>query len=112
MWRTEEVGAYKVVGTLHIVNICLGNMLEASKMMIGMIAHLMALRNNTSVEVGILAHIVSYHEESGVYPKLFQCLQNERRRLRYRSVVKREIYRTFVAVHSPGCTWKQPTQPY
>ena len=70
-------------------------MLESSKMVVCMITHLMTCRYYLPIQIGVFAHIVAHHKECGTNVKLRQCLENERRRLGYWSIVKCDIHRPF-----------------
>ena len=73
--------------------------------------HLMAVGHYGVIQLRVLVHIVAYHEERGLGAVAAERVEYEWRRLRYRTVVKRQIYCTLVLVHAPDGLRKEPTQP-
>ena len=76
-------------------------MLESSKMVVCMITHPMTYRYYLPIQIGVFAHIVAHHKESGMNTELSESLQNEWCCLGDRTIVKREVYSTLILVHPP-----------
>ena len=103
---TMDIG----IGFLDVEHIVTQRMAKATDVIVGMVAYLMSLVDNLLVERGILPDIIANHEESGLDTKLAECLKNEGCRLRYRTVVERQINCPFATIHTPECLWIEPAQ--
>jgi hypothetical protein len=106
--RTEEVGVDYLVGLLYIIII--GNNIVAQRtyMVIGMVAHLMALIEYAAIEVGMAHHVFAHHEEGGLGTILLEGIEDERCGLRYGPIVEGEIYRVLLWIDAPECLGVYP----
>ena len=101
-WGGTYIVAVDVgIGFLHVVAIFLDGMAESYDVVVGMVAHLVALGLYTFEEFGILTHVVAHHEEGGLGVELLECLENEWGSLGDWAVVESQVYCPFVTVHSP-----------
>ena len=105
------MGAYQLVCLLCVVDVSLGEVLEAAIMVEGVVAHLMTFFHHLAEEMRVFPHIVANHEEGRLSPVMAQGFENERRGFWNGTVVEREIYGMFMLVHAPQGSWKHPTQP-
>jgi len=74
---------------------------EAADVIVGVIAHLMALIHNLLKQVEMFPHVVAHHEEGGFDIVVAKGLKNERRRLGNGTIVERQVNCMFGVVHSP-----------
>jgi hypothetical protein len=65
------------IGFLHVVAIFLDGMAESYDVVVGMVAHLVALGLYAFEEFGILTHVVAHHEEGGVYAVLTEYIEDK-----------------------------------
>ena len=100
--RPEQASVDDVVGLLHVKDVGYGPVLKRSKVIESVVAHDVPLGHNPVVQVMVSEHVLANHEESGLYSEFLQRVKNERGRLGDRPVIKRQINRTLVLVHSPS----------
>ena len=106
----EKVAVNEVVGLQHIAMVAAGlrNKLDV---IVRVIADTMATAQHLFIEFGVLVHVVAYHEEGCLHAVTVQCIKNPRRSFGDRTIVERQIYTTFVGVHTPDGTRVEPTEP-
>ena len=100
--RPEQACVDDVIGLLHVKDVGNGPVLKCSKVIESVVAHDVSLGHNPVVQVMVSEHVLANHEESGLNPEFLQRVKNERGRLGDRPVIKRQINRTLVLVHSPS----------
>ena len=99
--RTEEMAADVGVGFLDIEHIVAHGVAEAADVVVGVIAHEVALVDDLLEEIGILAHVVAYDEEGGTHAETTEDVENKRCGLGDGTVVERQIDCALTTVHSP-----------
>ena len=110
MWRSHVVAMDIGIGLLDVVAVLVDGVGDTLDVVVRMVAHLMALGQDTFVELRVLPHIVAHHEEGGLGVKLLQCVENKGCSLRYGAVVEGQIDGLLVTVHSPVGLWIKPAE--
>jgi hypothetical protein len=98
------------IGFLHIVAVFLDGVGETDYVVVGVVTHLMALVDDTLVELRVLTHIVAHHKERGLNTESLEGVEDERGSLRDGTVVEGQIDGLLVTVHSPISFWIKPTE--
>lgn len=91
VWRAEKIALYQLVGLLNIVEIFLIPGAPALDVMIGMITHTVTTLENLTKNLRVPVNILTHTEESCLCIILIQKLQNLRRNLRNRTVIKSKV---------------------
>ena len=112
VWRTEILWVNQVICLVGVLHIRLQGMANATHVIVCVISNLMSLCLYAFIEMRVLADIVTYHEESCLYPILCQSVKDKGGGFWNRSVVKGEINRMLPWIHSPKCFGIDPTEPY
>ena len=76
-------------------------MAEALDVVVGVITHLMTLSHDTLIEFGMLAHVVTHHEESCLRVKLSERVEDEGCSLGDGPVIEGQVDGLLMMVHSP-----------
>ena len=91
----------QAVGLVGILQIFFARMAEAADVVERMVADAVPAFDDHTVDVGMLAHVVSHHEESGLDTESVQCVQHKRGGFGYRSVIECQIDYFLLAAHPP-----------
>lgn len=78
----------------------------------GVVTHLMTFGHNTIVQVVVLEHIFTHHEESCFDVELAECVENEGSGLGDGAVIECQIDCMFILPHPPSRLGVKPTQPF
>ena len=92
--RTKEVGAEVTVCLVDIGHIMIGMFCHPLEVVVGVVAYAVATLDDHLELVGMLTHIVTHHEESGLDAVLVQHIKHPRGDLWDRAIIKGEVYGT------------------
>lgn len=93
--RAEEVGGEVAVGLVDIGDISFSTFLESLDMVESVVAYAMSALHDHLVLIGVLAHIVAYHEEGGFDAVFVEHIEHPRSDLGNRTIVKGKVYGLF-----------------
>ena len=112
MWWPEKVGVDVCIGFICVVTICFDGVLETADVVECVVAHPMAVLDYLTILFRILPYVVANHEERSLDVVFLECLQNERGRFGYRTIIEGQIHRMILFVHSPCGTRVEPSEPH
>ena len=85
---------------------------HTGKVIVGMIAYLVTAPTDFLQKMGVFYGILADHKESGLGMETVQGVKNERSSLGNRAVIKSQVNRLLMTIHSPQGMWEKPTQEY
>ena len=110
MGRTHIVAMDIGIGLLHIIAVFLHRVAQTTQVVMGVVAHLMALCQDTGIELRVLTYVVAHHEEGGTGAIGLQGVEDEGGSLWDRAVVEGQVHCLHTTVHTPVCSWIEPTK--
>ena len=93
MGRTEQVGGKITVTLLDVVNVIVVAHTHTADMVEGVVSYVMSALHHHLVDVRVFAHVVTNHEECGLYPILVQDIKYPGSNFGNGSVIEGEINR-------------------
>ena len=98
-------GNHEFVGTLHVVQVGVGGVLEASQVVVGMVADAVPALHHLLEHIRMLADVVAHLEEGGLDVMLVQQVQYPWRHLGDGAVVESQVDFLLRGVHPPEGAW-------
>ena len=90
--RPEEMAADVGIGMLHVVVVLVDGAVEGADVVVGVVAHLMALVDDALIEMGIAAHVVADHEKGGMDAMLLENVEDVGGSLGNGTVIEGQVY--------------------
>ena len=99
-----------LISFVYIAHIRAYAVSESTNMIKGMITQTVTTRLHHLELVRMLTYVIAYHKEGSLDAIMVEHIEHPRGHLRYRTIIERKIYSTFVFVHSPKRTRIEPSQ--
>ena len=110
--RTYIVAVDVGIGFLNVVAVFLDGVSEPDHVVMSVVAYLVTFIDDALIELGMLAHVVTHHEECGLDTERFESIEDEGGSLGNGTVVEGQIDSLLVTIHSPIGFRIKPPQVY